>query len=363
MKKFKYFYILLLLFFVGLSIENANANNITCEYTISCADLERFALPGIGWIDKNISVIKDEKGYFFDFGSGYNYDTSDSIDLFCGVADFDILNVSRFKEYFLSGDYEDEGNVCPVITFAIRDSDNQLVLTTQKDFTNNKDDYNTSEGPTSDLSPLNIEPNKLEYNSDSVSCYYFASGNFEEEIVKYHIMFNLDDSTELIGDTNVFAENSVRISTKPSSESECPQKIVLCGIPPNRYFTDNVCDDNGNIKNIIFDNISYDEYIDSGNNQGNGSNINADLSGCIIDSSTQEIIDWILNMVRFVGIILVIVLGMLDFIKATASGDQEETRKSRGKFVKRLIACIALFLAPIIVEFLLWMINSGSTNC
>ena len=68
-------------------------------------------------------------------------------------------------------------------------------------------------------------------------------------------------------------------------------------------------------------------------------------------------------MVRFVGIILVIVLGMLDFIKATASGEQEEVKESRGKFVKRLIACIALFLAPIIVDLLLWMINSGSTNC
>lgn len=88
------------------------------------------------------------------------------------------------------------------------------------------------------------------------------------------------------------------------------------------------------------------------------------LDGCIIDAHTQSIIDWIFNMVRLVGIILMIVLGMLDFIKAAASGEQEEMKKSRTKFVKRLIACVVLFLIPIVVNILLGLINLGSgANC
>ena len=85
-----------------------------------------------------------------------------------------------------------------------------------------------------------------------------------------------------------------------------------------------------------------------------------DLSGCIIDDSTQSIIDWIMNLVRLGGVILLVVLGMLDFIKAAASGEQEEMKKSKSKFVKRLIACVVLFFVPIIVDILVGLVNLGS---
>ena len=225
---------------------------------------------------------------------------------------------------------------------------------------------------TSDLTPVTVTPNPIETNSSSFSCYYYNGEDYTEEYSYALTFYTNSNKITFVGYSSGFHDNSVRFSKIPSSQSECPTSIYFCGVSKvdgdedsGHYLTDGNCE-NGK-KGVQFKNISYEEYKDpskiTSNNPGNGTNINADLSGCIIDSDTQEIIDWILNMVRFVGIILVIVLGMLDFIKATASGDQEETRKSRGKFVKRLIACIALFLAPIIVEFLLWMINSGSTNC
>ncbi len=130
------------------------------------------------------------------------------------------------------------------------------------------------------------------------------------------------------------------------------------------------------LENVVYNtgnNIRYDwifggsNYLDTelfdkdGNSSGDN---NLNLDGCIIDADTQSIIDWVLNMVRLVGIILMIVLGMLDFIKAAASGEQEEMKKSRTKFVKRLIACVVLFLIPIIVNILLGLINMGSgANC
>ena len=91
---------------------------------------------------------------------------------------------------------------------------------------------------------------------------------------------------------------------------------------------------------------------------------NVDLSGCIIDKGTQSIIDWIMNLVRIGGVILLVVLGMLDFVKAAASGEQEEMKKSKSKFVKRLIACVVLFFVPIIVDILVGLVNLGSgENC
>ena len=94
------------------------------------------------------------------------------------------------------------------------------------------------------------------------------------------------------------------------------------------------------------------------------SDTSIDLSGCIIDEGTQSIIDWVMNLVRIGGVVLLVVLGMLDFVKAAASGEQEEMKKSKSKFVKRLIACVVLFFVPIIVDILVGLVNLGSgENC
>lgn len=108
----------------------------------------------------------------------------------------------------------------------------------------------------------------------------------------------------------------------------------------------------------IFEKAGYEVLFE----QNGGSNLDndMDLSGCIIDKGTQSIIDWIMNLVRIGGVILLVVLGMLDFVKAAASGEQEEMKKSKSKFVKRLIACVVLFFVPIIVKILVGLVNLGS---
>lgn len=108
----------------------------------------------------------------------------------------------------------------------------------------------------------------------------------------------------------------------------------------------------------------YKEYKNAkcalSSSRDNNKDNDMDLSGCIIDKGTQSIIDWIMNLVRIGGVILLVVLGMLDFVKAAASGEQEEMKKSKSKFVKRLIACVVLFFVPIIVDILVGLVNLGS---
>jgi len=80
--------------------------------------------------------------------------------------------------------------------------------------------------------------------------------------------------------------------------------------------------------------------------------------GC--DVIPEEIRDWInstLNLVKYVALALVIVLGILDFIKAAASGEADQMKKSGSKFLKRIIAVVILFLLPVIVELVLNLIE------
>ena len=63
----------------------------------------------------------------------------------------------------------------------------------------------------------------------------------------------------------------------------------------------------------------------------------------------QEIIDYI----RIFVPILLIILGAADFASAVVASDQDALKKSGSKFVKRLIAAIAVFFVPLLVRVLL----------
>jgi len=86
--------------------------------------------------------------------------------------------------------------------------------------------------------------------------------------------------------------------------------------------------------------------------------IGAPVYGC--DVIPDEIREWInstLNLVKYIALVLVIVLGILDFIKAAASGEADQMKKSGSSFLKRIIAVVILFLLPVIVELVLNLIE------
>lgn len=69
-----------------------------------------------------------------------------------------------------------------------------------------------------------------------------------------------------------------------------------------------------------------------------------------------RIILWISNIVRWVKYLVpvaVIVLGILDFIKAIASENEDEMKKAQKRFITRLIAAALIFIIPFILEFIL----------
>ena len=61
----------------------------------------------------------------------------------------------------------------------------------------------------------------------------------------------------------------------------------------------------------------------------------------------------VLKWAKYIAPALVIILSMLDFIKAIASQSDDEMKKAQGKFVKRLIVAALLFLLPFIINFML----------
>ena len=127
----------------------------------------------------------------------------------------------------------------------------------------------------------------------------------------------------------------------------------------------------------VVKNYSYDE-LQSGclnacfslKKDLNDLKINTDLFHGITSNSgtcsvSDKIINWLSNIFRwgkFIAPALVIIMSMLDFIKAIASQSEDEMKKVQGKFVNRLIAAALVFLLPFILEFILRAFNLLSDN-
>ena len=73
------------------------------------------------------------------------------------------------------------------------------------------------------------------------------------------------------------------------------------------------------------------------------------------------LLNTILNYIRVIGPVLVVLLSAIDFIKAIVGTDEKAMKEAQSKLIIRLVAAIALFLVPTLVQLLLSFINA--TTC
>lgn len=84
---------------------------------------------------------------------------------------------------------------------------------------------------------------------------------------------------------------------------------------------------------------------------------------CNIGIAIVTMVYNVLKWAKYIVPALIIVLSILDFIKAMASQSDDEMKKAQGKFIKRLIIAILLFLLPLIINFLLKTFGMYSSKC
>lgn len=84
---------------------------------------------------------------------------------------------------------------------------------------------------------------------------------------------------------------------------------------------------------------------------------------CEIAENIIAMVYNVLKWAKYIAPALVIILSMLDFIKAIASQSDDEMKKAQGKFVKRLIVAALLFLLPFIINFMLKTFGIYNSKC
>ena len=68
------------------------------------------------------------------------------------------------------------------------------------------------------------------------------------------------------------------------------------------------------------------------------------------------------SVIRYVAIILLIVLTVIDFVGAVASQDNDIMNKAIKKLGKRFVLCIIIFLLPSLIKFILQYIYDRSID-
>lgn len=83
----------------------------------------------------------------------------------------------------------------------------------------------------------------------------------------------------------------------------------------------------------------------------------ADAKGCLsvikIDAKIPNAIHIIILVIQIVIPVLLVVFGMIDFLRAVTAQKEDEIKKGQNTFVKRLIAAVLVFFIVAIVKLII----------
>lgn len=127
---------------------------------------------------------------------------------------------------------------------------------------------------------------------------------------------------------------------------------------------------NQEINTIMINNIELNNNIQllaktKTTTKTNNNNIDCDS---LFTKEDKELMNEILQYPRIIVPILVILFGTLDFAKAVIAGKEDEMTKAKKTFTKRILAGVAFFLIPVIINVVMYLADIvweglGYTSC
>lgn len=86
-----------------------------------------------------------------------------------------------------------------------------------------------------------------------------------------------------------------------------------------------------------------------------------------IDYQLAKIVKYVILIIQISVPVLLVVLGTLDMLKSIASQKEDDIKKGRSTFIKRLIAAVIVFFVFAIVKFVISIVagntKDGIMNC
>ncbi len=83
---------------------------------------------------------------------------------------------------------------------------------------------------------------------------------------------------------------------------------------------------------------------------------------CGIPSEITDTIGAVYNILLVAVPVIVVLFGIIDFVKASMSGKEEEIKKNTSTFIKRLITGLLVFFVLALVKFVINIIQTNNTS-
>ena len=83
------------------------------------------------------------------------------------------------------------------------------------------------------------------------------------------------------------------------------------------------------------------------------------------DKSTPSpafLLSYAFKVIRYIAIILLVVLSIMDFVSSVSSQDADSLKKAINKTIRRIILCVIIFLLPYLIEYVLSFLNDNATK-
>lgn len=118
------------------------------------------------------------------------------------------------------------------------------------------------------------------------------------------------------------------------------------------YYSNNVMPNNNNNQNN-----SSEDNLNGGISQ---LSCNSLLGNPKNDEDPAYYLTVAFKVMRYVAIILLIVMSIIDFVGSVAAQDDDALKKAVNKMIKRAIMCVLIFILPTIIEYVLQFIDDIS---
>ena len=228
--------------------------------------------------------------------------------------------------------------------------------------------------------------------AQNLSCKYEVKGNLNARGIeyfefvqdsdgKYNIYTSKDGSnyTKLSSKVDIYPNDVSVYDSVSSSFKSCPSYSSF-NLDDDGYYVDFAEKQSDNFYGVLLGKNDYvpDNFADTvsnGNLVGEQEEV-TESEGCegllgVPEKNESERIQtpayylqFVFNVMKYIAIILLFVLSIIDLVKAASLGKDDEIKKVGQNCVKRLIICIIIFFLPNLVEFLFKLMGIyGDPTC
>lgn len=75
-----------------------------------------------------------------------------------------------------------------------------------------------------------------------------------------------------------------------------------------------------------------------------------------------EITSWIVTVIQIIVPVILVIMGMIDFVKSIASQKDDEIKRGRQVFIKRLISGVIIFFIVVFVKLLVSFVSGDDSE-